>query len=235
MILILRGHIRNSFETKDLYNLVNDLYIIYPNLNIFIHTWCIFSNGISWRQYDSNNTIVTKQTIYDYFDNLSTLIKHIIIDDDTKINLIGNLKGNVSNSSMPLIGWKNYWYGKYQIISYIYNKQLYNNDNIINTRFDVLNNSVSISKHAFFNFIKNDIPLNKNLFIYEYNVGLDNLYIGTTNNMYKLAYIFNNSLDIISSKKSVKNHEFLVYLVNCSLLNKKMNIEQKYNKMTWIK
>ena len=234
MILVLRGHIRNSFETKDLYNLVNNLYGMYPNLKIFIHTWTIFSNGISWRPYEINNTIVTKQTIYDYFDNLSKLINHIIIDDDSKINLIGNLKGNVSNSSMPMIGWKNYWYGKYQIISYIYNKQLYNNDVIINTRFDVLNNSVSISKDAFFNFIKKDIPLNKNLFIYEYNFGLDNLYIGTINNMYKLSYIFNNYLDLVLSKKSVNSHELLVYLVNNSL-HKKMNKEHNYSKMTWIK
>jgi len=82
MILIIRGHIRKSFETKELYNLVKELHIIIPDLKIFIHTWNIFSNNISWRNITINEQNVNDKIIYDYFDDLKHLVKHIIIDDD---------------------------------------------------------------------------------------------------------------------------------------------------------
>ena len=94
MILIIRGHIRKSFETKQLYNLVKELYIIFPDLKIFIHTWNIFANNISWRNITINETSVNDKIIYNYFDDLKHLVKNIIIDDNSKINLIGNLYGN---------------------------------------------------------------------------------------------------------------------------------------------
>jgi len=121
MILIIRGHIRNSFETKNLYNFVEILYNIDSELKVFIHTWNIFSNNISWRKININNTDVNEEIIYNYFGKLRSCIKHIIIDDDQIIKLYGNLVGNINNGLMPIIGWKNYWYGKYQIIDYVYN------------------------------------------------------------------------------------------------------------------
>ena len=57
MILIIRGHIRNSFETKNLYNLIKEIHIIFPGLKIFIHTWNIFANNISWRNININEQI----------------------------------------------------------------------------------------------------------------------------------------------------------------------------------
>jgi hypothetical protein len=67
---------------------------------------------------------------------------------------------------MPIISWKNYWYGKYKIINYVHNLNI--NDTIINCRFDVLNNSYS--------FMHDDIIINtnknkhfvKNIFMKEY-------------------------------------------------------------------
>ena len=86
MILIIRGHIRKSFENKQFYNFIKKIYEIYPTLEIYIHTWSIFANNISWREIEVNDNIVTEDTIYTYFDDLKHLIKNIIIDDDTKIN-----------------------------------------------------------------------------------------------------------------------------------------------------
>ena len=79
MILILRGHIRNSFNNLKLYNLINQIYETDQNIKIYIHTWNIFSNNISWREIESNNTPVTEEIIYNYFNDLKHLIKHIII------------------------------------------------------------------------------------------------------------------------------------------------------------
>ena len=120
MILIIRGHIRNSFDNKDLYHLVKKINDIVDNLIIYIHTWNIYANNVSWREREENNTQVTKELIKEYFGDLN--IVDIIIDDDKKIELIGNTKGNIYNGKMPIIGWKNYWYGKYKIIKHIHEK-----------------------------------------------------------------------------------------------------------------
>ena len=139
MILIIRGHIRNSFENKILYNLIKEIYDLFPDLKIFIHTWNIYCNNLSWRIMDIDSRIVNEELIYEYFDDLKHIIHNIIIDDDTKIQLIGNLNGNINDGFMPIKGWKNYWYGKYKIIDFLKNKlDDDNKEPIINFRFDII-------------------------------------------------------------------------------------------------
>jgi hypothetical protein len=224
MILILRGHIRKSFETNDLYNLIKELYVTYPDLKIFIHTWNIFANNLSWREITTNNNIVNNEIIYNYFDDLKHLVKHIIIDDDSKIQLIGNLSGNVSNSAMPIIGWKNYWYGKYQIMNLLYNLHVPKDEMIINCRFDILDNSNSFDHTNIINFINhyNGINLTKNMFLFndEYHTGIDNIYIGNINMMYKLIDKFFYELDdILIKNNNIFCHEILVYRINSILFD----------------
>lgn len=224
MILIIRGHIRKSFETKQLYNLVKELYIIFPDLKIFIHTWHIFANNISWRDITINEENVNDIIIYDYFDDLKHLVKKIIIDDDSKINLIGNLHGNINNSPMPIIGWKNYWYGKYKIIDYLYNMNIDENEMIVNCRFDIINNSNNFDESDIVNFIKNNSKtiFTKNIFLFndEYHNGIDNIYIGNINTLYKLTKKFFYELDDILIKNSdIYHQERLVYRINNNLFD----------------
>jgi hypothetical protein len=219
MILIIRGHIRNSFENKDLYNLIKKINIMFPGLKIFIHTWNIFSNNISWRKINIDNRVVNEQIIYDYFDDLKYLIKHIIIDDDKRINLIGNLRGNIGNSLMPTIGWKNYWYGKHKIINYIRNLNIDENENIVNFRFDLMKNSNSFNNTTIINFIKknSNTTFTKNIFLFndERHCGIDNIYMGNIKTMYKLIDIFFYKLDdILINNSNIRNQEFLVYRIN---------------------
>jgi hypothetical protein len=235
MILILRGHIRESFNTKDLYNFVKELYTIFPNLNIYIHTWNIFANNISWRNIEINNNIVELSTIFNYFDDLKILIKKIIIDDDTKIKLIGNLNGNVALSKMPLKGWKNYWYGKYSIINYIYNTDIDKNKFVINTRFDLFCNSYNFNNIQIINFIKNN---NKNVFIKnkflvdKNRAGVDNIYIGNINTMYTLIHKFYYELDnILTIYNKITAQEYLV----CQLNDNPINTKIPYNKALLLK
>ena len=219
MILIIRGHIRNSFETKNLYNLVKELHIMFPDLKIFIHTWNIFANNISWRPITINEQPVNNKIIYDYFDDLKNLVKNIIIDDDTKIILIGNLSGNIYNTWTPIIGWKNYWYGKHKIIDYIYNMNIDENEMIINCRFDIMSNSNSFDEASILNFIKNNskIIFTKNIFLFndEHHNGIDNIYIGNINTLYKLINKFFYELDDILIENNNTHHpERLVYRIN---------------------
>jgi hypothetical protein len=218
MILIIRGHIRESFNTLDFINLIRSIYKINNNLNIYIHTWNIFSNNKSWRRIESNLTVVTKEIIYNYFQELGHLIKEIIIDDDSKIILIGELEGKIKNCLMPIICWKNYWYGKYKIINYIHNLNI--NDLIINCRFDVLNNSYSFTHDDIINFINNNKNREfiKNVFIREYEcTGIDNIYIGNINTMYKLIYEFYFNLDEIIKNNDTNHPEYLVFRINNDL------------------
>jgi hypothetical protein len=218
---------------------------MFPDLNVYIHTWNIFANNISWRNIEINNNIVVSSTIFNYFDDLQFLIKKIIIDDDTKIKLIGNLNGKVALSRMPLNGWKNYWYGKYSIINYIYNTVIDKNKFVINTRFDLFCNSNNFSYIYIINFIKNN---NKNLFIKNkflidtYCDGIDNIYIGNINTMYKLIQKFYFELDnILTINNEIKNQEYLVFLLNDtindnkSLFNKILLLKQKYTKQLYKK
>jgi hypothetical protein len=230
MILIIRGHIRESFNNKNLYNLTKEIYKICPELQIFIHTWNIFSNNISWKIIKYNKEEVTTNIINDYFDDLNHLL-HIIIDDDTKIKIIGNVVGKIDKSRAPIIGWKNYWYGKFKISEFIYNKEdIDKKEIVINYRFDIMNNSNSninsnsiINNNKIIEFIKENmnIQFTKNVFFFDgEKLGLDNLYIGNVETMYKLSKIFLNDMDtIIINNKNIGHPEFLVSRVNNILSN----------------
>ena len=221
MILILRGHIRDSFNNTKLYDLVKDIVNIEPNINIYIHTWNIFANSLSWRPYKADEREITEGIIYDYFKDLKDLIKHIIIDDDKNIQLIGNVDGKILGLANSLRGWKNYIYGKYKIIDYIYNKYENKNEMVINCRFDVLDNSCSISNKEIITFIQQNTTsnFNKNIFLKNREVsGVDNFYIGNIKTIYKLTKYFNFDLDKIL-KENIKKcfPEILWYRVNLLL------------------
>jgi hypothetical protein len=206
-----------------------------PKLEIFIHTWDVFSNNKSWREIEINNTPVTKEIIYNYFGNLNHLIKKIIIDCDTKIKLIGNLLGNINNGVTPIHGWKNYWYDKYKIIKYINDNKKYN-ENVINLRFDLLNNSNSYDEKMTLDFIKNHMAkqFTKNIFLFNKEInGIDNIYIGNIKTMYTLTHYFFYELDyILTNHCDTWNQEKFVYRINNILfLNKKWELNLIRNRI----
>ena len=219
-MLVVRGHIRNSFETRDLYDFIETIHSIFPDLEIFIHTWSVFANNLSWRKIDVNNEIVTEEKLHKYFGKFSAYIKHIIIDDDQNIQLHGNLNGKIGGNDglMPIHGWKNYWYGKHKIIDYIYNLHKYDEEPLINVRFDLLSNSNRINKDFIVSFLKNNsnTTFKKNHFLFNFEqYGNDNIYMGNINTMHKLTTKFFYELDDILNKNSeVKNQEKLVYRIN---------------------
>ena len=223
IMLVIRGHIRNSFNTKELYNFVKEIYSFFPDLHIYIHTWSVYANNVSWRKISTNNSCVNEEVINNYFDNLKHLIKHIIIDNDSEIKLEGNLLGNINKGPMPIVGWKNYWYGKHKIMDFIYNTETIDKKAVvINTRFDLFSNSNTINKTSIISLIKNNDKkeFTKNIFLFddEQHTGIDNIYIGNVNTMYNLCYRFHYHLDEILSKNNDTIHqEYLVYRINSKL------------------
>ena len=196
-IFILRGHIRNSFDDKKLLDFLLKIDRLYE-LDIYIHTWNTVSNNISHRHIDVNTNEVTPKLIYNYFtDSLKSNIKHIIIDDDTKIQLIGSTDGKVIGA--PKIGWKNMWYGQYTIINYIkQNIKTYNNEIIINMRFDLLGN---------------------------YYSGEESKYISKLNELYLENMSINEEINIPELRKTVLNINIFIHEINENMKNLNKNIE----------
>jgi len=222
VILVLRGHIRESFKTNDLYNLIKEISSIIHNIQIHIHTWNIYSHSKSWRDdIIDNGNKVSLNTIETYFKDIAHFVKKITIDDENSITLNGNIDGNICKSLAPIKGWKNYWYQKYKACKY-----LYENENsksvVINMRFDVLKNSFSLNDETILNFIKDvDLcdELNKNIFLQDKEFcGIDNIYIGNVDTMFKLSHIFHHHMDVIIDKHlDLEHQEFLVYRINNTL------------------
>lgn len=219
MILLLRGHIRGGFDDPRLFFFVHKLSLQY-DLKIYIHTWNIIQSNVSWRPMMTNDKIVTKELIYNYFGELKHLIKHIIIDDDTKINIIGNKTGNICSGACPLVGWKNMWYGKYEIINYIKSIIEDPNEIILNARFDMYNCPFAYLNNAILPTVQESLnnEFTKNIFVSKNEVkGIDNFYLGNCNTMYTLIEHFYKNLDEILEKqhyKDLMNQEFLVYREN---------------------
>ena len=55
MIILLRGHIRNSFDNDNLYNLIKRINNEIGIKNIYIHSWNIQQNSLSWRKLEQIN------------------------------------------------------------------------------------------------------------------------------------------------------------------------------------
>ena len=214
MIILLRGHIRKSFENLGLYRLIQELNKLNP-LTIYIHTWNKYANSLSWRNVTEDNNLVTEDIIYEYFADLKHLIKKVIIEDDQDISLTGKVEGNVGKSRMPLKGWKNYWYGQAMAMNAII-KEVDPYQPILNTRFDVLSNSVPISIENITSFIRINLykKFYRNIFLKPV-VGIDNVMLGTAETMYKLIHTFHLYLDEIILKETFfVHHEQLVSIMN---------------------
>jgi hypothetical protein len=203
MKIILRGHIRNSFDDKRLYDLLHQILKITGSLEIYMHTWNIYQNSLSWRPLKENKNVVNESIIYSYFDDLKPYIKMLIIEDDEKICLIGKTNGILHNTPRtPLIGWKRYWYGKFKIIEYVYNNYTDKNETILNIRWDILCNSNPLNRQDIIKFIQEnkDQKFTKNKLLKVTGGGVDNIYLGSINTQYILAYHFHHHLDDIVTK-----------------------------------
>ena len=198
MILVLRGHIRNSFKDDRLYKFIKDLSELYPDLKLYIHTWSVLQSKISWRTLEENTAAVTETLLLNYFKDLSPRIKKIIIENDQKIQLIGATEGLIRRTKAPLIGWKRYWYGKYQIAKYL-KETADPAESVMNTRFDLFHLPYfSHEESVFFSFLQANPRPKKNQFLRNGCFpGMDNFYIGTVDTQFRLAERFHHQLDYI--------------------------------------
>lgn len=221
MIIIIRGHIRNSFEDNRLYNMIRDLTLM-TNVKVYIHTWSIIRSSLSWRKIQEDKRETNEIMIRTYFRDMACYIKHIIIDDDSKIELIGNLKGNINGGPCPIKAWKNYWYGQYRIIDFIKRQSEIDDslklEPVLNTRFDLFSNSNNVAPPIVTKFALElkDKEFDRNVFLRKQACnGIDNLIIGNLHTQYKLIQNFHYNLDnLIKQLPHTINQERLVFFLN---------------------
>jgi hypothetical protein len=242
MIIMIRGHIRSSFETPYLYNTIK--YLSLNNeIEIYIHTWDIIQSKISWRNLEENPNKVNEEFIHQYFKDMVPFIKKIIIENDKNIVLHGYKDGYIVNA--PLIGWKNMWYGQHKLIESIKKNSTNTNQLVINMRFDLFDNSIVFDFMNVLKFINNviyyksltNLTLVKNIFIKNHPrcFGIDNIYIGNINTMYTLISHFHFNLDHIINiyffNNKLKCHEVLVFLENKRIFSTKQLFVPKIKKV----
>jgi len=211
----IRGHIRNSFNSKRLKNFVKLLKLHFPNIKFILQTWknteC--KKGESWKTITENNNIISKLTIENYFED-KNITEHCLIIDEESIELVGSTSGKIGIGLCPKQGWKNMWYGIYKGLEYFDIKS--SNDIIVSFRYDYfdIQQSSAIDEKKIIQFIKNNLD-NENIKFIQYKVpGTDNLYMGKYNKTKELIDKFHFELDnILSMNKSIYHQEYLVNII----------------------
>lgn len=205
LIIIIRGHIRNSFNNK---NLLNKIIFLINNfdVDIYIQTWNRFEASKSWRYLEEVNTIVSKEKILSYFNVIKDKIKEIEILNENNINIVGEKNGLISCSRMPILNWKYMIYGIYHILDLLYSKNI-NYDKVLNLRFDLFDHDLSlkhlsIGDNQLLSIIKN---YKNDVFLFKYFtisnvICVDNILLSSLDSMYKLYKIINFNLDSIIKK-----------------------------------
>ena len=205
--IILRGHIRNSFLSQDLKHLLND-----------IASQCV-QNNLSYRQMANNYAMVNEDTIKNYFgEYLSSKIKHIIIEDDNNIELLGSLDGFVGGTKCPVKGFKNMLYGKMKIANYVYNN-VDHDEKVVQFRFDIMSNPFPLKHYQIIDFLNRAVLWNtgdgneKMKFISDRPImGIDNIFISSVSYMFKFLYGFYSHFDEINDKYiNIGNQEYMCF------------------------
>ena len=229
----LRGHIRNSFKTDRLKNFLKLLKLHFPNIKFILQTWnheqCKQSE--SWRKIVENDTIITKSSIENYFDNKDISEKCLIIDENT-IELVGSTEGRIGTGFCPKKGWKNMWYGIYNGIKHLDN-QLINNV-IVSFRYDFFNldGHGEISEGKIIQFIEDNLNSTEISFYKDREKGCDNLYMGKCKEMMFLIKNFHYKLDsILRNNRNIFHQEFLVHIVANVINNNNKVKKRKQNKL----
>ena len=222
MKIVIRGHIRNSFTTDELYTLLKYLSEKY-DIQIYIHTWNKKQNNISWRKIENDSTEITNDTIKMYFKDLFKFVHGIIIEDDADIELYGNLDGKLASSKTNILGWKRYIYGQYRVIKHVYDTSDNKDEFLLNIRFDLFTNSYVFPYEEIIKFVDANYRINhaNNVFLKEGKYcGVDNIIIGSVSTNYKLVSAIHFGLDyILDDNKSLKNPEFVVPIANGMFIN----------------
>ena len=206
----IRGHLRNGLTDDQLKNYIA-LLKEQHDVDIFLHTWKESEAKSSYRtlNYDSQFK-VTPKILKDYFGDIA--VKKIIIDDDTALELHGNLEGTIHGGKCPTIAWKRMWAGQFKQISHLYHNHRYDYDRVVSTRYDIFTHP---NKSCCYTPIKNLLKITNETSrlslkypqYYRRLTGVDNYYVGELETLYELIGDFHYKLDDILENHSIRLYQ----------------------------
>lgn len=195
--LLIRGHVRNSFDDGRLKDLIS-LFAGKYDLEIFVHSWNKIQNGLSWRHLDPIDAEVDEGFIKSYFGEFSSMIREVIIDDDSKIQIHGNTEGTIGRTPCPILAWKNMYYGKLKLVERVC-EAAGENEVAVQTRFDLMSHQFSPTMEKVSDFLdenydsisKGDKEERIRFIEMRPCFGVDNLYMSSVGDMRKfIRYMY---------------------------------------------
>jgi len=215
--LVIRGHVRDSFDSDDLRDFIREL-ASYFDVELYVHTWNVKQNSVSWRSIEDDATPVTEDMIRSYFAGFT--VKKIFVESDDDAELHGNLDGKLARTKTYAIGWKRYVYGQWKVMNHV-RECCDENDVIVNTRFDLFSNSFVFPREEILHFVRNKNDITKNIFLRDgLYCGVDNVILGTVKTMHSLVERVHRHLDsFLERNLSLENPEFVFPIVNDELFD----------------
>lgn len=213
--VILRGHIRNSFKDKKLFEFLKEISLNFE-LHIYVQTWSIIQSQLSWRRLKRIEVATSDVYIKKYLESFN--VKKTLILDDSKILHKGRVEGFIGKTKCPILGWKNMWYGKIkgaEIALEDSNKC----DIALQFRFDILSNPFSKEKNLLIDFINREYefltlkmnPEERIRFLWMRKfMGVDNIYMARLEDIKNFPkYIYDNMDDLCEKYKNTRHQEFI--------------------------
>ena len=195
-VLIMRGYIQSCFQTSHLKTFIKKLYSDNIHLIVYVHTWNTFYDN-PYNPDNPDNSYVTEDTIYEYFGDISHIIKHVIIDATPSPDEI---------------------YGIWSIVAYV--KNVHSGrplGNVLNLRFDIMQVFASSGYNqaralcVLSKFVKKHIKTHTESLIFTHlkkPEGSDYCFFGTIHRQYTiLNALHSNCMGDITQTQTGTNHK----------------------------
>lgn len=193
--LILRGHVRSSFNDRKLFDLVAEISDRFET-KIYAHTWNVVQNSISWREMAEVSEPVGEYAVRAYLSGFN--VRWVSVDNDGEIKHVGNTEGKIGRTPCPILGWKNMYWGLLKASGMVRNSEPPGSVTV-QTRFDLLSNPFSPSPQEVLEFLLREYEavaagggderirfLRMHCFL-----GVDNIYMATADDVFRfVSYMY---------------------------------------------
>jgi len=221
--LILRGHIRSSFEDERLRFLVGDIFNRF-DVRMYVQTWNILQNSLSWRRLEEVSKRVCKGFVDGYMR--PHLAKKILVMDDSEIVHPGSIEGTIGRTKCPVLGWKNMYRGMLEAAEAVVANEDHDHPTL-QMRIDILSNPFSPEKKEILDFIERDYEVAKRdreerirFLRMRCFLGVDNIYMARSSDMHRfISYMYYNMDRILEIHCGSKNQEHIAFHERRSFFN----------------
>lgn len=152
LIIALRGHIRSSMDNNSLLTLLSYLSAVFET-RIYVHTWGVVQNSLSWRNISEIPKTVDAGMVFDYLSGLD--VRSVAVDDDSSISHVGKVDGTIGRTRCPVLGWKNMYWGKIQLMKAIADVEPPESATL-QMRLDILSNPFSPTTKEIVEFVERE-------------------------------------------------------------------------------